>query len=283
MTKILSGKDVTNQIDIRNRTNIMKLHEIGITPRLAIIRIGEQGADVYYEKNIIKKCQKLGVAYEIFSLPPTIDENALLNVIAQVNANPNIHGVLLFRPLPKHLNEQKIINMINPEKDVDGITDYSIAGVFTGKDQGFSPCTPQSCIKLLDYYDISCAGKKIVVVGRSLVVGKPITMMLLHKNATVTVCHTKTQNMTSIIKNADIVIVAAGKTNLINSSCVKNRQIIIDVGININEEGRILGDVDYEDIKDIVDAITPVPGGVGTITTSVLIEHVVKAALKKHL
>ena len=283
MSKILSGKEVSNQIDIFTKINIMKLHKIGITPKLGIIRISEQEDDLSYERNIIKKCEKLGVSYEKFYLPQNAKENSLLKLINDINTNENIHGVLLFRPLPKYLNEEKIINMINPEKDVDGITDYSIAGIFSGKEQGFSPCTPQSCIEILDYYGISCTGKKIVVVGRSLVIGKPLTMMLINKNATVTVCHTKTKNITSITKEADIVIVAAGKQGLINESYIKPGQIIIDVGIHVNEDGKISGDVDFEEVKNIVDAITPVPGGVGSVTTSVLIQHVVMATMKKYI
>ena len=200
-----------------------------------------------------------------------------------MNKDDNIHGVLLFRPLPKHLNEEKIINALDIEKDVDGITDGSMAGVFAGKKQGFPPCTPSGCMEILDHYGIDCTGKKAVVIGRSLVVGKPAAMMLIKKNATVTVCHTKTKDMPSVVREADIVIVAAGRAGVVDGSYLRAGQTVIDVGINVNEEGKLCGDVNFEEADRIVDAITPVPGGVGSVTTSVLVSHVVEAAMRKFL
>ena len=205
----------------------------------------------------------------------------VLNTIAQVNEADDIHGVLLFRPLPRHLNENKIINALAAEKDIDGITDRSMASVFLGKQGGFAPCTPSACMKILDHYSIDCTGKKAVVIGRSPVVGKPAAMMLLQKNATVTICHTKTTDMPSVVKEADIVIVAAGRAGVIDAKYLRAGQTVIDVGINVNEEGKLCGDVNFVDAEPLVDAITPVPGGVGSVTTSVLIEHVVDAALLK--
>ena len=204
-----------------------------------------------------------------------------MKVIDDVNKNDAIHGVLLFRPLPKHLNQSVIENALDPAKYVDCMTDGSMSGVFTGKAIGFPPCTPQACMEILDHYGIDCTGKKAVVIGRSLVVGKPAAIMLIKKNATVTVCHTRTVDMPSVSREADIVIVAAGRAGVVGAEYVKPGQIIIDVGINVNAEGKLCGDVDYAAVEPIVDAITPVPGGVGSVTTSVLVSHVVEAAAKK--
>ena len=190
-------------------------------------------------------------------------------------------ALLLFRPLPKHLDQAVIENALAPEKDVDCMTDLSMSGVFTGKKIGFPPCTPQACMEILDHYGIDCTGKKAVVIGRSLVVGKPAAMMLVKKNATVTICHTRTVDMPSVAREADIIIVAAGRAGVVGAEYVKEGQTIIDVGINVNAEGKLCGDVDYAAVEPIVDAITPVPGGVGSVTTSVLVGHVVEAAMRK--
>ena len=273
MAKLLSGKEVTASLneEIRKKTELLTAHHI--TPKLGIIRIGEREDDISYERGATKRCETLGVSYEKFLLPEDASEEMVLNTIAQVNEADDIHGVLLFRPLPRHLDENKIINALAVEKDIDGITDRSMASVFLGKQTGFAPCTPSACMKILDHYGIDCSGKKAVVIGRSPVVGKPAAMMLLQKNATVTICHTKTTDMPSVVKEADIVIIGA--------DYLRAGQTIIDVGINVNEEGRLCGDVSFADAEPLVDAITPVPGGVGSVTTSVLVEHVVDAALLK--
>lgn len=283
MAKQLLGKEVTAAMNEKIKANVAKLLEKGITPTLGIIRVGEREDDISYERGATKRCETLGVACEKFVLPGDVTEEALLKVIEEVNRNDNIHGVLLFRPLPKHLNEEKMINALDIAKDVDGITDGSMAGVFAGKELGFPPCTPQGCMEILDYYGIDCTGKKAVVVGRSLVVGKPAAMMLLKKNATVTVCHTRTKDMPSVVREADIVIVAAGKAGVIDGSYLRAGQTVIDVGIHVNEEGKLCGDVNYAEAEAVVDAITPVPGGAGSVTTSVLVGHVVEAAMRKYL
>ena len=213
-------------------------------------------------------------------LPAEVTQEELLNVIDIVNKDPQIHGVLLFRPLPKHLDAKVIENALLPEKDVDGMTDLSMAGVFTGREIGYPPCTPQACMEILDHYGIDCTGKKAVVVGRSLVVGKPAAMMLLKKNSTVTVCHTRTRNMPEITREADILIAAVGHAGAITGEHLGKDQIIIDVGINVNEEGRLCGDVNFEEAEPLAGKITPVPGGVGSVTTTVLMEHVADVAVK---
>ena len=281
MAKKLLGREVTAIMNEKIKGNVTTLKRNGIMPTLGIIRVGEKDADLSYERSITKKCESLGVACEEFLLPQDVTEEELLNVINQINRDDNIHGVLLFRPLPKHLKEEKIVNAIAFTKDVDGISDASLAGVFAGKEQGFPPCTAQACMEILDYYGIDCAEKKAVVVGRSLVVGKPAAMMLIQKNATVTICHTRTRDLPSVVKGADIVIAAAGKAEIIDSSCLQEGQIIIDVGINVDAEGKLCGDVNYGEAEGIIESITPVPGGVGSVTTSVLVGHVVEAALRK--
>lgn len=283
MAKLLLGKEVTAAMNERIKGNVAKLLEKGVTPTLGIIRVGEREDDISYERGATKRCETLGVACEKFLLPADVSEEELLQVIDAVNKNDRIHGVLLFRPLPKHLNEEKIINTLDIAKDVDGITDGSMAGVFAGKPLGFAPCTPQGCMEILDHYGIDCTGKKAVVVGRSLVVGKPAAMMLLKKNATVTICHTRTVDMPSVVKEADIVIVAAGRAGVVDASYLRAGQTVIDVGINVNDEGKLCGDVNFEEAEPIVDAITPVPGGAGSVTTSVLVGHVVEAAMRKYL
>ena len=223
----------------------------------------------------------IGQEYKKYLLPADATQEQVLAVIDEVNKDDSIHGVLLFRPLPKHLDQAVIENALAPEKDVDCMTDLSMSGVFTGKKIGFPPCTPQACMEILDHYGIDCTGKKAVVIGRSLVVGKPAAMMLVKKNATVTICHTRTVDMPSVAREADIIIVAAGRAGVVGAEYVKEGQTIIDVGINVNAEGKLCGDVDYAAVEPIVDAITPVPGGVGSVTTSVLVGHVVEAAMRK--
>ena len=281
MAKQLLGKEVNAQLNERIKADVAALKEKGIDPTLGIIRVGEREDDLSYERGATKRCETLGVAYKKYVLPVEAAEEDVLRVINEVNNDPQIHGVLLFRPLPKHLNEEKIINALAPEKDVDGITDGSLAGVFAGKALGYAPCTPSACMEILDHYGIDPAGKKCVVIGRSLVVGKPAAMMLLKKNGTVTICHTKTQDMPSVVKEADIVIVAAGRAGVVGGEYLRAGQVVIDVGINMGEDGKLCGDVNYAEAEPVVDAITPVPGGVGSVTTSVLLSHVVDAAKKQ--
>lgn len=280
MAKQLLGKEVTASLNERIKAQAARLQEKGVNPTLAIIRVGENPSDISYEKGADKRCETLGVACEKILLPEDVSQEELLAVMDRVNKNEKIHGVLLLRPLPGHLDQSAIENALDPTKDVDCMTDGSMSGVFTGKKVGFPPCTPQACMEILDYYGIDCTGKKAVVIGRSLVVGKPAAMMLIKKNATVTVCHTKTVDMPSVTREADIIIVAAGRAGVVGAEYVKPGQTVIDVGINMNVEGKLCGDVDFAAVEPIVDAITPVPGGVGSVTTSVLVGHVVEAAAR---
>jgi len=288
MAKRLLGKEVNEKLNARIMDQCQALKEQGVHPTLAIVRCGERPDDLSYENGATKRAEMLGVAVKKFVLSEDVTKEELLQVIDSINADNGIHGVLMFRPLPKHLKaeQDEICNRLDPRKDVDGMTDGSNAGVFMGKKLGFAPCTPAACMEILDHYGIDCTGKKAVVIGRSLVVGKPAAMMLMGKNATVTVCHTKTRDTAAIAREADILISAAGVLKSLTKDYVRPGQVVVDVSINWDAEkinakggkGGIAGDAVFEEVEPIVEAITPVPGGVGAVTTSVLIGHVVEAA-----
>jgi methylenetetrahydrofolate dehydrogenase (NADP+)/methenyltetrahydrofolate cyclohydrolase len=282
MANILKGADVVSALNNKTMAKIETLKDKDITATLAIIRVGERADDIAYEKTATKRCVAVGAAVRHITLPEDITQSKLAGEIIDLNKDDSVHGILLLRPLPKHLSDKEIRAFLNPEKDIDGITDESLAGVFTGSGNGFAPCTAQACIEILDHYNIDCTGKRVVVVGRSLVVGKPVAMMLMGKNATVTVCHTRTVDMPSVTRNAEILIVAAGQIEGITKEYLSPGQIVIDVGINWNEDkGKLCGDVKFDDAEPVVSSITPVPGGVGTVTTSVLVSNVVEAAISQ--
>ena len=284
MAKKLLGKEVNEALNARIAAQCAALKEKGVNPTLAIVRCGERPDDLSYEKGATKRAEALGVAVEKFLLPEDVSKEELLRTIDAINANDAIHGVLMFRPLPKHLkaDQDEICNRLDPRKDVDGMTDGSNAGVFMGKKLGFAPCTPAACMEILDHYGIDLTGKKAVVIGRSLVVGKPAAMMLMGKNATVTVCHTRTKDVPAEARQADVLISAAGVLKSLTKDYVRPGQIVIDVSINWDaEKNGIAGDAVFDEVEPIVDAITPVPGGVGAVTTSVLIGHVVEAAARQ--
>ena len=281
MAKQLLGKEVTAALNARLQQQVAELRARGISPTLGIIRMGERPDDLSYERGACKRAELIGVEVQKILLPEDASRETVLETIDRVNANRSIHGVLLFRPLPKHLKacENEIANRLDPRKDVDGMTDLSLAGVFMNRKLGFAPCTPAACMEILDHYGIDCTGKKAVVIGRSLVVGKPAAMMLLARNATVTVCHTRTKDLAAVAREADILVSSAGVLGSLTKDFVRPGQIVLDVSINWDEaKGGIAGDAVYDQVEPIVEAITPVPGGVGGVTTSVLIGHVVEAA-----
>ena len=289
MAKQLLGKEVNEALVAALQTRTAALKEKGVQPTLGIIRLGENPSDLSYEKGATKRAEEVGVAVKNYILPEDASKEDVLKVIDEVNADASVHGVLMFRPLPKHLkaDQDEICNRLAPCKDVDSMTHMSNAGVFEGQDLGYAPCTPAACMEILDYYGIDCKGKNAVVIGRSLVVGKPAAMMLMGKNATVTVCHTKTVNTAEICKGADIIVTAAGVLNSLTKDFVREGQIVIDVSMNWNPEkitskgkGGMSGDCVFDEVEPIVEAITPVPGGVGAVTTTVLMKHVVEAAEK---
>ena len=289
MAKQLLGKEVNEALVAALQARTAALAEKGVKATLGIIRLGENPSDLSYEKGATKRAEEVGVAVKNYILPEDASKQDVLKVIDEVNADPSVHGVLMFRPLPKHLkaDQDEICNRLAPCKDVDSMTHMSNAGVFEGQDLGYAPCTPAACMEILDYYGIDCKGKNAVVIGRSLVVGKPAAMMLMGKNATVTVCHTKTVNTAEICKGADIIVTAAGVLNSLTKDFVREGQIVIDVSMNWNPEkitskgkGGMSGDCVFDEVEPIVEAITPVPGGVGAVTTTVLMKHVVEAAEK---
>lgn len=282
MAKLLLGKEVSASLNERIREKAAALRQIGITPTLAILRVGERPDDLSYEKGAKKRCEGLGINCRSFALPADVTQERLLSVIEELNRDDGIHGVLMLRPLPSHIDARLAAEALSPEKDVDGQTDASLAGVFTGSGVGFAPCTAQACMEILDHYGISCAGRRAVVVGRSLIVGKPAAMLLLQKNATVTVCHTRTADLANVTREADILLAAAGRAGVIGAAHVSEGQTVIDVGIHVREDGRLCGDVDYDAVLPIAGAITPVPGGVGGVTTAVLADHVAEAALRRY-
>ena len=285
MAKQLLGKEVTEALNARLAARAEALKAKGITPTLAIVRCGENPSDLSYEKGAVKRAETIGIATEKILLPEDVSKEDLIAEIEKLNIRDDIHGVLMFRPLPAHLKEyqSEICNKLVASKDVDCMTDLSNAGVYSGKELGFPPCTPQACMEILDYYGVDLKGKNVTVIGRSLVVGRPLAMMLMAKNATVTICHTKTVDTESIAKKADILVSSAGVLNSLTKDFVSPGQTVIDVSINWDPSkkdgaGGIAGDAVFDEVEPIVGAITPVPGGVGSVTTSVLIDHVITAA-----
>ncbi len=279
MANILYGADVAKAINERTISTVNQLKAKGINPTLAILRVGERSDDISYERGTIKRCEAVGVEVKKVVLDAEIRKEEFYLALDQLNNDDSVHGILMFRPLPKHLDNEKARKQINPDKDVDGCTDLSLAGVFTNSAMGFAPCTAQAAVEMLDYYGIDVAGKNVAVLGRSLVVGKPVSMLLMNKNATVTVCHTKTVNTAEISKKADIIIACTGKMESLNAQYFSENQTVIDVGINFNEvKGKLCGDVLFEEAEPIVANISPVPKGVGSVTTAVLVNHVAVAA-----
>ena len=279
MADILKGKPVADAINERTAAAVNELKEKGVVPTLCIVRVGERPDDLSYENGAMKRAAAVGVEVVRRIFPADVSEEELVSAIDGINADPAIHGVLLFRPLPRHINEARVCNALAPEKDMDGITDMSMAGVYAQKKRGFPPCTAQAVIELIDHYGIDLTGANVTVIGRSLVIGKPVSMMLIKKNATVTICHTRTRGTADIARNADMIVAAAGSAGMIEAEFVREGQIVIDVGINWSEEKqKIVGDVDLDAVSPIVSAVTPVPGGVGGVTTSVLMSHVAEAA-----
>jgi len=278
MATVLSGKEVTAALNEDLKSRVAKLQEGGIAPCLAIVRLGEEPGDMAYERGAMKRAETIGISVRQYVLPRDIAQADLLAVIEEINTDPAIHGALLLRPFPAQIDDQAVRNALLPAKDMDGVTDGSMAGVFTNTPLGYAPCTAEACMAVLEHYGIDPKGKRTTVIGRSLVIGKPVAMMLLNKHATVTICHTRTADMAAETKRAELVIAAAGQAKMVTADMLSEGQIVIDVGVNMGEDGKLCGDVDYASAEPVVDAITPVPGGVGTVTSSILMRHVVEAA-----
>ena len=274
----MKGAEVAAQMKETLQTELQALRQRGIVPKLGIVRVGERPDDMSYERGALKRFEGLGIAVQVFEFPQDIAQEAFAAAFAEINESPDVHGILLFRPLPKHLDEEAVKKTVNPLKDVDGMSPLSVAKVFSGEPDGFAPCTPSAVMEMLAHYGIELAGKNVAIVGRSMVVGRPLSMLMLKKDATVTLCHTKTRDMESICRGADIVVAAAGKARMLTPAYVSPHSVVVDVGINMDAEGKLCGDVDYDAVSSTVTAISPVPGGVGAVTTSVLAKHVLKAA-----
>lgn len=277
--EILKGLPVANAINEKLMEQVKSIE--GPLPHIAIIRVGERPDDCSYERGAVKKMDKVGVRCTTYTFDADIDNETFQAEFDKINENPDIDGILMLRPLPKQLDEKQIENKIDPRKDLDGISPLNLAKVYAGDESGYAPCTAEAVIEMLDYAGIDIKGKRVTVVGRSLVIGKPVSMLLMKRNATVTVCHTKTVDMAGTCKNAEILVAAAGSARMIKKEYVADGAVVIDVGINVDDEGNLCGDVDFDAISDIAAAATPVPGGVGSVTTSVLAKHLVKAAMAR--
>ncbi len=279
MAELLKGKAVADAMKEELIKKVEELKARGITPKLGIIRVGAKPDDLFYEGGAKKTCSGIGMDYEVFEYPQDIQQEAFEKAVVEVGEKKDINGILMFAPLPKHLDEKKIRSLIPVEKDVDCMTLGSAGKVFADDQTGFPPCTPTACMDILKFYDIPLKGKKVVVLGRSLVVGKPVAMLLLREHATVTICHSRTENLPAVCADADVLVAAVGRAKMVNAAFVKEGQIVIDVGINADPDrpGKYCGDVDFASVEPIVAKITPVPGGVGSVTTAVLCKQTIMA------
>lgn len=278
MTVLMKGADVSAHMKEDLIKELESLRGKGVEPKLAIVRVGARADDMSYERGALKRFEGLGITAQVYEFPQDIDQASFAAEFDKINNDKAVHGILMFRPLPKHLDGEAMRRAIDPRKDVDGMSPLSAAKIFSGEEDGFAPCTPGAVMEMLAHCNIDLAGKNVVIVGRSMVVGRPLAMLMLAKHATVTICHTKTVNMPEVCRRADILVAAAGKARMIGADCVTEKSIVVDVGINVDAEGKLCGDVDFDAVSPIVSMISPVPGGVGAVTTSVLAKNVLKAA-----
>lgn len=281
MADLLLGKPVADAMAADIVARAKALTASGKQPTLAIVRVGERPDDLTYERSAMKRADACGIAVKQFVLPADASTDDVLAAVATVNSDDSIHGCLLFRPLPEGIDEQTVCNALDPAKDIDGITRGSLATLLAGTGEGFAPCTAAACIDILDHYGINPQGKKAVVLGRSLVIGKPVALMLLARNATVTVCHSRTQDLASVVRDADIVVCATGRARAYGADLFAPGQTVLDVGINFDDEGDLCGDADFDAVESVVSAITPVPRGVGSVTTVAMLRNVVIAAERR--
>lgn len=277
MTEILKGKPVADAIRENIRERMEVLSQKGHVPKLTVVRIGENPNDISYEKGILKNTEKLGIDTDVVELKEDVTTEEVLELFYELNRDDSVSGILLFRPVPKHIDELLLRKSINPDKDVDCMSPVNLARIFEGDFSRLVPATPMSAIKILEHYGVKLQGKKVAVVNRSLVFGRPIAMMLLDRNATPVICHSRTENLPAILKDADVCIVAMGRARSLGKENFDEDSIIIDVGVSADKDGKIGGDADFDNLVDFVDKITPVPGGVGSVTTTILLEQVVRA------
>lgn len=277
MAEILKGKVVADKIKEKMKNDIEELKKNGKIPTLGIVRLGDNPDDISYERSIIKNCEKIGIEAKVFERDINMTTEELIALMEELNNDNTISGVLMFRPLPKHIDEAKVREALSPSKDVDCMHPMNLARIFEGDMSGFAPCTPKAAMEILLDYGVELEGKNVVIVNRSMVLGKPLAMMMLNHNATVTICHSRTKNLPEITKKADVVVTALGKAKFFDEKYFSENSICIDVGISLDEEGNLSGDIDYPVVSELVSKITPVPGGVGSVTTSILLSHVVEA------
>jgi len=277
MGELLKGKPVADAITLAVKNGVEGLKTKNIYPKLMIVRVGERQDDLSYERAAIKRMESCGIECEVTTMLEDISQHDFISKLKSVNEDDTVHGILLFRPLPKQISENTVKHIISPEKDIDCFNPVNVAKIVEGDVTGFAPCTPTAAMEILKYNNIELNGKRTAVIGRSLVVGKPMSMLLLGENATVTICHSKTTELAKVTQEADILVAAIGKAKVITEDYVKEGAVVIDVGINVDGEGNLCGDVDTEKCKDKSSFITPVPAGVGSVTTAVLSKHVLKA------
>ena len=277
MGLLIKGKPVADKIKEKLKKEVAELKEKGITPKLAIIRVGDDPGDMAYERGAIKTMVSVNIETDVRVLSKDISQDEFIKELKSINDDKSVHGILILRPLPDQLDENVIKNVIAPEKDVDCFSPVNVAKVFEGDETGFPPCTPSAVMEILKHYEIPLKGKNAVVIGRSMIVGKPAAMLLLKEHATVTICHSRTKDLPKVASGAELLVVGIGRAKMIDSSYIREGAVVIDVGINVDEDGKLCGDVDTDDCVDKASMITPVPGGVGSVTTSVLAKHVVKA------
>ena len=275
---LMKGAEVNAAMKERMINRVDALKKKGVQPVINIVRIGNRSDDLAYERGARKRMESVGVEMKITELPEDISQADFVKAFRKVNEDKTVHGIMLFRPLPKNLDESEIASIINPIKDVDCMSPVNIAKVFMGDEGVFAPCTAKAVMEMLAHYEVDLSGKNVVIVGRSMVVGKPLAMLMLKKNATVTVCHTRTVDLAEKCRRADVIVAAAGRAGMITGDMISRGTIVVDVGININEEGKLCGDVEFESVEPQASYISPVPGGVGGVTSSVLASHVIKAA-----
>lgn len=276
-SQIIKGKPVADKISENLKEEVKLLNEKGISPKLSIVRVGSRPDDLAYERGALKRCQNIGIETEVIALDENINKEEFVKVIQKLNEDDKVNGILTFRPLPNHLNENEIKYEISHNKDIDCFNPINTSKLIENDRTGYQPCTPTAVIEILKHYGVDLKGANVVVLGRSMVVGKPLSMLLLNENATVTICHSKTKELEKITSQADILVVAVGKAKMVKKNYVKDGAIVIDVGINVDNNGNLCGDVDTEDVLDKVSMITSVPGGVGAVTTTMLANNIVKA------
>ena len=278
MSILMKGADVAKTMKEELTAEARRLKDRGILPGLTIVRVGARPDDLAYERGARKRMEMIGIECKVVELPQTITQAEFEKTFFKINEDPKVHGILLFRPLPGHLDEGPVVSRINPLKDVDCMCPVNIAKVFSGDETGHAPCTPEAVMEMLDYYKIDPKGKKVTVIGRSMVVGKPLSMLLLKRHATVTICHTRTKDLSATCREAEILVAAAGKARMVTADMIGDGAVVVDVGINVDAKGNLCGDVDFNAAEPVTSYISPVPRGVGSVTSSVLAKHVLKAA-----